>query len=546
MLQLSAQDSQFLYMETGDNLSHVTSVNIYDPSTVPGNKAVGFKEIIERIRERMPMSPFLKRKLVSVPLDLDYPYWADDEYFDLEAHIQHSRLPEPSDWRQFCIQVARYHSRPLNMNRPAWEMHVIEGLSNVEGIPEGAFAIATKIHHAAADGGSLAQFFGTILDIDNQGTPCIKVDKINSKSTLKPTPAQMANRAVANNFGSPIKFLRTVGRATPAAYKALSGLFKSSRNKEDAGVPFTRFNVPMSPHKVFDSVDFPLKDFKNLRSLSPESTINDVVLSVISGTLRRYLTHHNELPKEPLHAYIPVNARKKDEIQDDKLGNNLAQMIAPIHSQIADPLERLNAIVASTVEIKARRKQPPAVDAAELAGVIPNATQILASRLIMSQAGSYRSCNLFVSNVMGSPVPNYFVGAKSLKTFGLAPLNDGMGLFISSASYDGQMIFSVVSTRKIMPDIAFFMDCMKESMQEFVALLDKAPEAPKAKLTKKKPTVKKSPVKKTAAKKATNKKSVKKSAAASTTKKNTAKNTEKKSLQKKQQAKRPRLKKSNN
>lgn len=485
MLQLSAQDSQFLYMETGDNLSHVTSVNIYDPSTVPGGKTIGFKDIIEHIRSRLPMSPFLKRKLVPVPLDLDYPYWADDEYFDLEAHIQHSRLPEPSDWRQFCIQVARYHSRPLNMSRPAWEMQVIEGLTNIEGIPEGAFAIATKIHHAAADGGSLARFFGTILDIDNVGTPCLKIDKVGNTATLKPTTTQMAHRAMNNNFGSPIKFFRTVSRATPAAYKAMYGLFKSSRNKEVVGVPFTRFNVPMSPHKVFDSVDFELQHFKALRNVSEGSTINDVVLALISGTLRRYLTHHSELPKESLHAYIPVNARKKDDKQDDKLGNNLAQMIAPIHSQVADPVERMNAIVASTSAIKAKRKAPSPIDAAELAGVIPNATQILASRLILSQAGSFRSCNLFVSNVMGSPVPNYFLGAKSLKTFGLAPLNDGMGLFISSASYDGQMILSVVSTRQIMPDIAFFMDCMKESMQELVALLDEKPVVTNKKTTKK-------------------------------------------------------------
>ena len=143
MLQLSAQDSQFLYMESGDNLSHVTSVNIYDPSTILGGKKVAFKDIIEHIRNRLPMSPFLKRKLVPVPLDLDFPYWADDEHFDLEAHIQHSRLPEPSDWRQFCIHVARYHSRPLNMNRPAWEMYVIEGLSNIKGLPKNAYAFAT-------------------------------------------------------------------------------------------------------------------------------------------------------------------------------------------------------------------------------------------------------------------------------------------------------------------------------------------------------------------------------------------------------------------
>lgn len=476
MLQLSAQDSQFLYMETGDNLSHVTSVNLYDPSTVMGSKVVGFKDIIEHIRARLPMSPFLKRKLVSVPFDLDYPYWADDEHFDLEAHIHHGRLPEPSDWRQFCIQVARYHSRPLDMNRPAWEMYVIEGLSNVEGIPKGTFAVATKVHHAAADGASLARFFGTILDIDNKGTPCMQLDTLSSDVTLKPTISQMARRAVNNNFSSPIKFLRTVQRATPAIYTGLQKLVTSKRKKDKSSVPFTRFNVPIAPHKMFDSVEFDFADFSALRSLSANSTINDVVLTVIAGALRSYLSHHNELPDDPLHAFVPVNERKPGAQQDDKLGNNLGQIIVPIFTQIESPIERLDAIVTSTSEIKEKRKQPSSIDASAIAALIPNATQIIASRIILSQTGSFRSCNLFVSNVKGSPVPNYFVGARLLKTFGLAPLNDGMGLFISSSSYIDKMTFSIVSTRQIMPDIAFFVDCMNESMRELKALLSDTPD----------------------------------------------------------------------
>ena len=161
MKQLSAQDAQFLYIETNKSLSQVTSVAIFDPSTAP-NGEVRFKQIIEHVRSRLYTSPIYRRRIYHVPLELDYPYWIEDEHFDIEYHIGHGRLPVPSDWRQLCIHLARFHTRPLDMQRAPWEMYVIEGIDNAEdmGIPKGSYAIATKIHHAAADGMAMVEFFG--------------------------------------------------------------------------------------------------------------------------------------------------------------------------------------------------------------------------------------------------------------------------------------------------------------------------------------------------------------------------------------------------
>ena len=133
MHQLSPQDSQFLYMETNKSLSQVTSVVIFDPSTAKDG-TVRFKQIIEHVRSRLNTSPIYRRRIYHVPLELDYPYWIDDEHFDIEYHIRHSRLPHPADWRQLCIHLARFHSRPLDMQRAPWEMYVIEGLDNVPGL----------------------------------------------------------------------------------------------------------------------------------------------------------------------------------------------------------------------------------------------------------------------------------------------------------------------------------------------------------------------------------------------------------------------------
>jgi diacylglycerol O-acyltransferase len=194
MQQLSPQDAQFLYAETAHNLTHVTAISIYDPSTVPGRRTVRFKEIIEHVRERLACNPMLRRRLLRLPLELDYPYWVEDEYFDLEAHVSHGRLPEPGDWRQFCIHMARYHSRPLDMNRPPWEMYVVEGLDNIEGLAPGSYALVTKIHHAAVDGASAMRFFATLMDADNRGTPLVPLEPSDEEAADLPPATAAAPR----------------------------------------------------------------------------------------------------------------------------------------------------------------------------------------------------------------------------------------------------------------------------------------------------------------------------------------------------------------
>ena len=165
MQQLSAQDAQFLYIQTANNLTHVMGVYIYDPSTAPSGK-VRFKDIIGHMQSRVDTSPVFKRKLYRLPFDLDHPYWVEDEHFDIEAHISHCALPEPADWRQLCIQIARLHSKPMDMNRPLWDMTVIEGLGGIKGFAKGSYAIATRMHHAAIDGASAAHFFISMSDKD--------------------------------------------------------------------------------------------------------------------------------------------------------------------------------------------------------------------------------------------------------------------------------------------------------------------------------------------------------------------------------------------
>jgi len=493
MDQLNPQDAQFLYMETESNLTHVTSITTFDPTTVPGGKRVRFKDVIAHIESRLDCSPMLKRKLVRVPLELDYPYWVDDEHFDLEYHMRHGRLPEPGDWRQFCIHMARYHSRPLDMNRPLWELYVVEGLDNVEGLPKGSYAIAIKIHHAAVDGASMMRFFSAIMDLDNKGTPALPLDTVKPVNSPRPSLRDMARRAAGNNLRSPVRVADAVMRATPGLYDAAQKAF--SRDKPPSSdVPVTRFNGAVSPHKMFDALDFELDALKSVRALVPGCTINDVVLAICSGGLRRYLLQHEELPEESLVAWVPINARPGGASDNDGAGNNISAMTTKIHSDIADPVQRLAAIHKSTSLSKEAKSGMSARLMTDLTQHVPAATQVLASRLVLRTGLAARVCNLFVSNVPGPQQQLYMNGARQAGSYGLAPLGDGMGLFIATPSYNGKMSFNVISTREILPDIAFFMDCLRESLGELQSA--SPPKKRAGKKSPRKPAARKKPVKK--------------------------------------------------
>lgn len=477
MQQLSAQDAQFLYMETNKSSSHVTSVSIFDPSTAPSG-TVRFKDIIDHVQSRLNTSPIYRRRIYHVPLELDYPYWIDDEHFDIEYHIRHGRLPHPADWRQLSIHLARFHSRPLDLQRAPWEMYVIEGLDHVEGIPKGCYALATKIHHAAADGMSIINFFGGLQDIDNKGTPIMPSNqKVTSARFEKPSLFQMSTRGLINTARSPMKIADTLLRNAPAIVRSARDAFENRRTEAKHAVPNTRFNLETSPHRMFDATFLPLADLKLIRRLAEGSTINDVVLAICSGALRNYLIHHKELPLETLKAFVPVNVRpsKGSLTEDDQPGNNISTMAPDLFTNIEEPVARLQAIHHETRQQKAAKKGISARLMTDVTRHVPASTQLLAARLLMTSELAGRMTNVCISNVPGPAVPVHMNGAVCVKALGLGPLGDRMGLFIAVTSYNGEMSFNVTSCRRTLPDIEFFVACMRESFSELVSIAAKLP-----------------------------------------------------------------------
>ena len=493
--QLSAQDAQFLYTQTANNLTHIMGVYIYDPSTAPGG-FVRFKDIIRHVESRVHTSPLFKRRLHRLPFDMDHPYWVEDEHFDIEAHMSHARLPEPGDWRQFCIAVARYFSKPMDMNRPLWDIYIIEGLDRIPGIPKGSFAMLHRVHHAAVDGASGAHAFIAMSDIDAQGTPAIPEPPPSEDLGRAPSSAETLTRAWSASMQSPVKFVNALLKVSPAI--VASARKSMAEGGMTAGVPETRFNAPVGPHKMFDATTVALADVAAIRKKVPGATVNDVVLTTVGGALRKYLQKHKELPQDSLVAVAPINLRGKGG-KASKPGNQVSAMSVPIRTDIADPLERLAAVRDYTVEAKEAKAGVSARIMTDLSQHIPGATMAAVARLVTSERFAVRGTNLFISNVPGAQVPLYLAGAQLVQQHGMAPLANNMGLFVATPSYNGRIAFSIIGERSIMPDIAFFRECIDESFADLMAAVPR-PEKPKAPTAKPKPAAKPKPKPKTVSK----------------------------------------------
>jgi WS/DGAT/MGAT family acyltransferase len=230
----------------------------------------------------------------------------------------------------------------------------------------------------------------------------------------------------------------------------------------------------------------------------PGCTINDVVLAVSGGALRRYLKHHGELPDDSLIAWVPINARTSSKADSQSPGNNVTSMTAPIFTDVGNDVDRLACIHEATKLSKEAKAGVSARLMTDLSQHVPAATQVLAGRLVLRAGMAARTCNLFISNIPGPQVPLYMNGAQQVGAYGLAPLVNGMGLFIATPSYNGEITFNVTSTREIVPDMEFFIECIDASLESLKAALKPKKKAGKKKAAKKKAGGRKAPRRKTA------------------------------------------------
>lgn len=353
--QLSGQDATFLYLDTNRASTGGTMIYVYDQSTVPAGK-LRFKEILKHVESRTSSSPIFRQKLMQVPLTLDYPYWVEDESFCIENHVHHVALPKPGDWRQFCILASRLTKPYFDMNRPLWEMYVVEGLDNVDWLPKGSFAILTRMHHAAVDGTAAAGLTWALHDLDAAGKKPGMGGEGKTERPRAPGNLEMATRAWWNNLSSPMRLARPMSHLLPKiggklgkiAEQRMAHPFEQQVSPNE--VPTTRFDGKVSPFRVYTTTRFELDNLKSIRKAVPGATINDVVSTIIAGAFRSYLDHHDELPEETLVGLMPVNTRPGPDAEPG--ANHITFMAAAIGTDIAEPKERLAFVQEHTSRSK--------------------------------------------------------------------------------------------------------------------------------------------------------------------------------------------------
>jgi diacylglycerol O-acyltransferase / wax synthase len=480
MQQLSGQDASFVYMETPSTPMHIGSVGIYDPSTAPGG-FVRFKDILKFVESRLGGARPFRQRLVRVPFDLDHPYWIEDPDFDIEYHIRHIALPAPGDWRQLCIQVARLHSRPMDLTKPLWEFTIVEGLDNIAGLPKGCFALVSKVHHAAIDGMSGVEMSAAVHDL----TP----DKANRypdgdwKPDTKPGIADLIISGYFNALRQPQKYLETVVRSVPGIARLAAEISKGELSIAGARTPpKTRFNAKISSHRVFDAAPFPLVGVRAIKDAVPGATVNDAILAIIGGGLRKYLLGKNELPDLSLTAMAPISVRQEGE--KAALGNLVSAMVVSLGTQIADPLERLAHIHLDAINSKGLTNAVGARTLTDYSQLIPSGLAGLGARLYTRLGVANATApvfNVVATNVPGSRVPLYFAGARMVKMFGLGPIFDSMGLINTIYSYVDDIAISFTCDRDMMPDPGAYAAALNEAFDELlVAAQGGAKPAPKA------------------------------------------------------------------
>ncbi|MEM6320332.1 MAG: wax ester/triacylglycerol synthase family O-acyltransferase [Bacteroidota bacterium] len=480
---ISGMDATFLYLERHNSPMHVGSVLIIEG-------ALDFETFKQTILSRIHQMPKLRKKLVYVPLSVDYPYWADDPDFDVDMHLNHIALPTPGGWKELRRVASDIFSKPLNQNRPLWSFTFVEGLDTVSQVPKGSVAIISKIHHVMIDGVAGAGLLSIIFDMSPNTKP------IPAPRPYKPKPIPNELSLIANSAASfaknPLKFPKLIKDTLTATVKAgfLSRVNKAELPTAPFTAPPTQLNGIVSPRKKWNGVILSLDRVKKLRSIMG-TTLNDVMLAICSGALRRYLEEKGKLPAKPLVAMVPISTRTKAEAKQG--GNQISNMLVQLATNIANPIERLEEIHENTQRGKTYQSAIGAKTLASLAEVVPfgiaNQAARIYSRFQMAEMHA-PVFNVTITNVPGPQFPLYFRDHKVHSIMGMAPVVDGMGLIITILSYNGQITVSPTSDAKSMPEQGTFSRYLLESANELEAAILAYEKSGKKKAAPKKVTAK--------------------------------------------------------
>ena len=495
--KLSSMDASFLYLETPEMPMHVGSMAIFKlKDGYQGDFYEDFKKMIEG---RIHVAPILKARLEKAPLDIDNPSWVEDDQFDINRHIFRGSLPAPHSRAMLERTVGWIHAKLLNRARPLWEFYVFEGMDNNE------VGLYSKMHHACIDGGAGAALTNMIYDITPVPREFPKVvpskpaneprdiaaNMLDSYTQLwrQPLDATKAKsfdlpRTGKSDLGSVLfdnamfqieSGIRMIG-GVPETVKSIRYMVakisdpKSRDSLASMVSPSTMLNKSISSERSFAGVSVSLPESKAIGKQAG-GKLNDVVMALSSGVLRRYLLEHGGLPSRSLTAAVPISLREEGNTDAN---NQVFGMICSLATNIEDPKERLEAIIAQSAKSKEMshplRALMPSVSNVAMLGA-PMLIQVLALLYSRSNLSDVLppTANVTISNVPGPRQTLYAVGAELLHIFPVSISTHGLALNITVQSYRDQLDFGFIAGANIIPHVEVLADMLPKEFELLAA-----------------------------------------------------------------------------
>jgi WS/DGAT/MGAT family acyltransferase len=461
MKPLSGLDALFLHLETPETPMHVGALHLL--AQPPGDARAYVAAVRRHLAGRLHLSPVFTRRLAPMPLALANPVWVHADRVDLRVHVRHVRLPAPGSFAQLEATVARLHARLLERDRPFWRLYVIEGLAS------GELALYTKVHHATLDGAASVAFAQALLD----------TAPVPRAVPAAPQEAHGDHPGLTQLLGAAVRTTATQAARALKAVPELARVLATLAGRGDAAAlpvkrdsfrfaPRTPLNVTIGRARVIATLSIPLPAVARVAERH-RVTVNDVVLAMVSGALRRHLADCGGVPTLPLIAAVPVSLRAAGNTEATTLATMSRMSLA---TDVEAPLERLQAIHAASGRAKALTRG--------LRSVIPTDFPSLGMPWLFGAAAALVGrarladrfpplANLVVSNFPGASAPLYLAGARLVTWWPLSIVEHGLGLNVTVQSYAGSLDFGVVGARDALRDPRAFADAMRAAFDELAA-----------------------------------------------------------------------------
>jgi WS/DGAT/MGAT family acyltransferase len=439
----------------------VCSILELDTSSVPGGYT--FANLRENLGLRIRSMPEFREKLADSRFNLDHPVWVDDKDFDVDRHLHRIGLPTPGGRAELAEICGHIASLPLDRTRPLWEMWVIENIAGTDAHDKegGRLAVMTKVHHAGVDGVTGANLMSQLCSTEPDAAPPDAVDGPGGGSEL-----EIAISGAIKFATRPLKLVNVL----PTTVTTVVDTVRRARNGLTMAAPFaapkTAFNANVTGHRNIAFAQLDLEDIKTVKNHFG-AKVNDVVMALVSGVLRKFLADRGELPDNSLVAMVPVSVHDKS----DRPGRNqVSGMFSKLETQIEDPVERLNAISDANSVAK---QHSSAIGATLLqdwtqfaAPAVFGAAMRVYARSNLSGARPVH--NLVVSNVPGPQMPLYFLGSEVQAMYPLGPIFHGSGLNITVMSLNGKLDVGIISCPELLPDLWDMADDFEAALQELL------------------------------------------------------------------------------